>query len=171
MPQLIWPANCNLYIKAFMKTILLVTGSIALLSLMYACENADARYVDLNNGRTVKLVKDSTSGLMVDAETNEPLDIYVDTETRDTIDGRTGAIINGKVRKEDDGRYVYLREEKSPNRTAQVQADNEPTGAYKIKSGDYKKKVEKDGDIKIKDGNVKIKIDGETGERKVKIDD
>ncbi len=43
-------------------------------------------------------------------------------------------------------------------------------GSYKIKDGDYKKKVEKDGDIKIKDGDTKIKIDGETGEKKIKKD-
>jgi hypothetical protein len=41
---------------------------------------------------------------------------------------------------------------------------------YKTKSGDYKKEVEKDGDITIKDGDTKIKIDGETGEKKVKND-
>ncbi|MCE3281938.1 MAG: hypothetical protein K0Q66_675 [Chitinophagaceae bacterium] len=35
----------------------------------------------------------------------------------------------------------------------------------------YKKKVEDDGDVKIKDGDVKVKIDKETGERKVKRDD
>ena len=43
-------------------------------------------------------------------------------------------------------------------------------GEYKIKNGDYKKEVEKDGDITIKNGDTKIKIDGETGERKVKND-
>ena len=34
---------------------------------------------------------------------------------------------------------------------------------YKLKNDDYKKKVEKDGD-------TKTKIDGETGEKKVKKD-
>jgi hypothetical protein len=31
--------------------------------------------------------------------------------------------------------------------------------------------VEADGDVKIKDGDKKVKIDGETGEKKVKNDD
>ena len=45
-------------------------------------------------------------------------------------------------------------------------------GSYKVKRGDdYKKEVEKDGDVTIKKGNVKIEIDGETGEREVKVDD
>jgi hypothetical protein len=53
-----------------------------------------------------------------------------------------------------------------------VRSTTEPReGDYKVKSGDYKKEVEKDGDVIIKDGNKKIKIDGETGERKVKHDD
>ena len=43
-------------------------------------------------------------------------------------------------------------------------------GDYKIKDGDYKKKVEADGDVKIKKGDKTIKIDGETGERKVDKD-
>jgi hypothetical protein len=44
-------------------------------------------------------------------------------------------------------------------------------GETKIKDGEYKKEVEKDGDITIKDGKTKVKIDGETGEKKVKKDD
>jgi hypothetical protein len=39
-----------------------------------------------------------------------------------------------------------------------------------VKRDDYKMKVEKDGDVKIKDGDKKTKIDGETGEKKVKKD-
>jgi hypothetical protein len=116
-----------------------------------SCSNADSRYVDLNTGKTVKLEKDE-SGLMVNAETKHSVDIYVDTKTNDTIYGKTGKVINGHV----------VRTNDTWNYDADVNADDN--------GGDYKIKVEKDGDVKIKDGDTKTKIDGETGEKKVKKD-
>jgi hypothetical protein len=91
---------------------------------------------------------------MVRTDTRKPVEIYVDTRTNDTIYGPTGKVINGDVVKTKDGKYKY------------------EDGEYKIKDdqADYKKKAEKDGDTKIKDGDTKTKIDGETGERKVKRD-
>lgn len=135
-----------------MKLLGLVFVLPALL-IISSCDNSKARYLDLNTGERVELVKDESTGLMVNKETGEPVHIYVDTETNDTIYGRSGKVINGHVVKVD-GKYKY---------------DNDDE--YKIKTGDYKKKVEDDGDIKIKDGDSKTKIDGETGERKVKTDD
>ena len=88
---------------------------------------------------------------MINTETNEPVYIYVDTKTKDTIYGRTGEVINGHVYVTSDGKYKY-------------DGDDE----YKIKYGDYKKKVDGD-EVKIKDGDTKIKI--EDGEKKVKKDD
>ena len=46
-----------------------------------------------------------------------------------------------------------------------------PLRILSLKQDDYKVEVEKDGDVKIKNGNDKVKIDGKTGERKVKKDD
>lgn len=122
--------------------------------LWMACNNADSRYVDLNTGETIKLEKDE-SGVMVNAETKRPVDIYVDTQTNDTIYGKTGKVINGHVERSGDNTWVY-----------KVDSD----GEWKVKDDDYKMKVEKDGDVKIKDGDTKIKIDGETGEYKKKED-
>ena len=119
-----------------------------------SCESSRSHYLDLNTGKEVVLVKDEGTGLLVESETKKPPTyIYVDTEKKDTIYGPTGEVINGKLKKSDDGAYTY-------------------TGAYEYKSpdGDLKVEVEKDGDIKIKDGDSKIKIDGETGEKKVKKD-
>ncbi len=96
---------------------------------------------------------------MVNADTKEPVIIYVDTQTKDTIYGKTGKVINDHVMKTKDGKYKYVSTD-----------DMESEDAYKVKDGDYKKKVEKDGDVKIKDGDTKIKIDGKTGEEKVKKD-
>ena len=130
---------------------LIVPAIIAIASIWSACDNADDRYVDLSSGEKVKLEKDESTGLMVNAETKKPVYIYVDTKTNDTIYGATGKVINGYVVKTEDGKYKY-------------EGDDE----YKIKDGDYKKKVDGD-EVKIKDGDTKVKI--EDGERKVKKDD
>ncbi len=137
-----------------------------------SCNTQQSRYIDPNTGEGLALEKDEASGLLVDTATGEPVDIYVDTETRDTVWGKTGKVINGKIRREkaEGDTYVYIYDEPAVQQASEDKGD-EASGAYEIKDGDYKKEVEKDGDIKIKDGNKKIKIDGETGERKVKYDD
>jgi hypothetical protein len=128
---------------------LLVLTSVSVLVLFTSCKQE--RYRDLTADEYIEVKKDDKTGRMVNAETNEPVYIYVDTKSNDTIFGATGAVINGHVIKTSDGKYKY-------------DGDDE----YKIKDGDYKKKVDGD-EIKIKDGDTKIKI--EDGERKVKKDD
>jgi len=128
-----------------MKQLLL--ASLAVTLIFTACKRE--RYYDLTAGKYVDLEKDEKSGKMVNTATQEPVYIYVDTETRDTIYGATGDVVNGHVVKTSDGKYDI---------------DDE----YKIKYGDYKKKVDGD-EVKIKDGDTKIKE--EDGERKVKKDD
>lgn len=152
----------KIYILSVLAAAALVTAS---------CDNQQSRYIDPNTGEGLALRKDEASGLMVDTATGKPVKIYVDTQTKDTVWGKTGKVINGKIRREkaDGDDYVYVYDE--PVRTeVSGRKDNETSGAYEVKRGDYKKEVGKDGDIKIKDGNMKIKIDGETGERKVKYD-
>jgi hypothetical protein len=124
---------------------------------MVSCANEKGRYVDLRTGENITVEKDAETGMWVNADTKKPVYIYVDTKNNDTIYGKTGVVINGHVRKSTDNVYWY---------DVDLDADTE----YKTKSGDYKKEVEKDGDITIKDGDTKIKIDGETGEKKVKND-
>ena len=110
-------------------------------SLWIACNSASGRYLDLNTGKHISIEKDPQTGYMVNAETKKPVDIYVDTETKDTIYGRNGKVINGNIVKTEAGVYEYnvITERK----------DNA-------------------GEIKIKDGDTKIKI--EDGEKKVKKD-
>ena len=126
---------------------------VAVGCIMVSCENSGSHYVDLNTGKEVELVKDEGTGVWVESDTKKPPTyIYVDTKKNDTIYGPTGEVINGKIKKTDAGVYTYSAYE------------------YKSPDGDLKVEVEKDGDIKIKDGDNKIKIDGETGEKKVKKD-
>ena len=132
--------------------VLLCAGTFVVTS----CSYEKGRFLDLRTGKTIEVEKDPQTGAWLDADTKEPVYIYVDTEKKDTIYGRTGAVINGHVVRGDDNVYWY-----------DVDFDKE----YKVKDGDYKMEVEKDGDVKIKTENKKIKKDGETGEVKVKYDD
>ena len=130
---------------------LLIAGAAFMLSVSSCKENN--RYVDPNTGRPLTLVKDASTGLMVDETTKKPVYMYVDTETKDTVYGPTGKVINGHVVLEE-GKWKYTENEIK----------------LKGEGDDYKMEVEKDGDIKIKDGDRKVKIEGETGEKKVKND-
>jgi hypothetical protein len=120
-----------------------------------ACSREKAKYIDLRTGETIKLEKDPVTGFWINADTKEAPYIYVDTKSGDTIYGKTGKVINGHVVRSNDNVYWY---------------DADYDIEYKVKSGDYKKEVEKDGDVTIKDGDTKIKVDGKTGETKVKKD-
>src|ERR1700730_17393364 len=125
-----------------MKKIMLFVFGVISISMWMACNSASGRYIDLNTGKHINLEKDQQSGYMVNAETKKPVDIYVDTETKDTIYGRNGKIINGKVAKTTEGVYVYSETEHSRMENA---------GEIKIKNGDTK--------IKIEDGKTKVKRD------------
>lgn len=136
-----------------------------------ACSDsrAEDRYIDLTTGEPVELVKDEESGLMVNAETKKPVRMYVDTKTHDTVWGKSGKVINGSVRQDGEGQYIYLGSGDDDDNDYKYKQDG---AGYKKKIGDdYKVKVEDDGDYKIKNGDTKIKVDAETGERKVKKDD
>jgi hypothetical protein len=124
-----------------MKKVLLFVFGVITISMWMACNSAAGRYIDLNTGKHISIEKDPQTGYIVDSETKKPVDIYVDTETKDTIYGRNGKVINGKVVKTEEGVYEYhvITEPK----------DN--AGEIKIKDGDTK--------IKIKDGEKKVKKD------------
>lgn len=127
-----------------------------------ACSRTKDAYLDLRSGKTIEIEKDPVTGAWLNAETKEPVYIYVDTEKNDTIFGKTGVVINGHVVK-NNGVYWYDGDEDNIGWNDKVE-----DGDYKYKSGDYKEKIEEDGDVKIKDGDKKTKIDGETREKKVK---
>jgi hypothetical protein len=135
-----------------MKKITVILLTSVCLAAWMSCKNAEARYVDLNTGDRIKVKKD-TRGRLVNAADEKPVRFYVDTKTSDTLDGRTGKVVNGELVKVDDGTYEYLVVRET------LAADDE-----------FKRKIEEDGDIKIKTSKKKIKIDGKTGKRKVKAD-
>src|SRR5437868_13159052 len=134
-----------------MKKSMLVVLITAIITITWSCSR-NGRFVNLVNGESITLEKDPVTGAMIDKETKKPVYIYVDTKTHDTIYGRTGEVINGHVLTSEDGRYWY---DSDPERNVSVQRNSI--------NGEYKMKVEKDGDIKIKTDSKKIKIDGKTG--------
>lgn len=141
-----------------MKHVLFMSITASVLSLTGCKDQTDSDYYDLNRDKPVTLVKDENTGMMVDADTKQPVYIYVSTATKDTIYGVTGEVINGKVIKLEDGKYKY----------GDLKIKQDEDGDLKLKDGDYKKKIDADGDIKTKDGDTKKKVDGESGEIKNK---
>ena len=133
-----------------MKNVVLILLTVGCGIVWIACDEAQAHYIDLNTGERIKVVKDD-HGRLVNAEDRKPVRFYIDTKSKDTLDGRTGKVVNGELVKSEEGAYEYIS-------VQEALASDE----------DFKKKVEKDGDIKIKSGDKKIKIDGKTGEKKVK---
>lgn len=143
-----------------MKNVIAASSVFLGAIFMVGCADNDDRYVDLVSGKGIEIQKDEVTGAMVNKETGDPVYIYVDTRSNDTIYGKSGKVINGHVVLRDN-KYVYTEDEKLDVEDGQI----------KFKDGDdYKVEIEKDGDVKIKDGDTKTKIDGETGERKVKKD-
>ena len=154
-----------------MKTKVFLAATLG--CVMMACNSREARFLNLSSGEEVDLT-DNGDGQMVDARTGERVDYYyVDLDKGDTVDGRTGATLNGKLVRNTEGAWIVKGEGdewKATNETTGAKIKTED-GDYKYKNGDYKRKVEADGDVKIEGNGKKIKIDGETGERKVKKDE
>jgi hypothetical protein len=134
---------------------LFVLGVLAAAMLWSACSSKKGAYVDLRSGEKIEVEKDPVTGVWLNADTKEPVYLYVDTKKNDTLYGETGEVVNGHVVLSGN-KYWY---------DADLEKENKV-----VVSDDYKTKVEDDGDVKIKDGDTKIKIDGETGEKKVKND-
>ena len=174
-----------------MKTINLFGSALLLIAALSACSNnGEGRFLNLTSGEEVTLVRDD-DGNMVDEETGKPVLLYVDMKEKDTFYGITGEKVNGQLRREGKGVYVYNdgerkikidgdeykiedgdSKEKWEGDEYKYKDDNvkikREGGEYKIETDGYEKKVDEDGDVKIKTRDKKIKIDGETGERKVK---
>jgi hypothetical protein len=175
-----------------MKTV--IFSSVIMLSLggMYACSSSEkSPYVDLTSGKEVELIKDEKSGLMINAATDRPVILYVDTRSSDTFYNPASKIVNGKLQMVEQGVYVYNDGEKEikidgeeykmkdGDSKTKIEGDEykyengdvtikREGGEYKIERKGYTKKVDEDGDIKIETKDTKTKIDGETGEIKVK---
>jgi hypothetical protein len=127
--------------------------SLTTTEMSTAGTGASDAYIDLKTGSTV--TKDEASGRYVDASGN-PVDFYVDVNTRDTIYASTGQNVNNAV--------IYDNGEWRVDE-GKVKIDGDE---MKYKNGDTKVKVDGD-EYKSKSGDTKVKVDGD--ESKVKTDD
>ncbi|OAQ38262.1 hypothetical protein A5893_15845 [Pedobacter psychrophilus] len=139
-------------LKKTINVALLITPIVVLA----ACNNNKAKYEDLATGEKVYIIKDAETGMAIDSVSQKPVMFYVDLDTKDTINGTTGAVVNNQIVKDAEGKYEMAKSD------LEQQIDE-------MKSEDgVKIKVEKDGDYKIKTDDKKIKI--EDGEAKIKTD-
>ena len=61
-----------------------ITAVVVIMSLVWmSCSTEKDRYVDLRTGESIKLEKDSETGVWINAETKKPVYMYVDTEKND----------------------------------------------------------------------------------------
>jgi hypothetical protein len=118
---------------------------------------ASNQYVDLKTGQSTDLYYDNDKKMTYSSVNNEPVDLYVNVTTGDTVYGRGRYIVNNYVVKTPEGTY------KLDDSKVKVTKDG-----IKIKDGDKKLKIE-DGELKVKDGDKKYKADAD--EEKLKTDD
>lgn len=162
-----------------MKTNTLKTLAILILPALVACNNtsndnasadsletdsmqvSNASYVNLNTGEPVTIVRDTEKGYYVYSDTREPIEndlFFVDVNTRDTLYGKTGVVVNNAVIKSPSGSWT-LNE-------SMVERNGEE---IKVKTADGKLKIDGD-EMKYKEGDEnKIKVDGD--ETKIKTED
>ena len=134
----------------------LKTGLAVLVSpllIMAACSNKDSKYKNLQTGEKVYIIK-TESGQAIDSISGKTVEFYVNTETKDTIYGETGVVVNNKIIKTGDGVYKLVETETK----SEVEKLLESGDDVKIKvDGDEMKIKTDDKKIKIEDGETKIK--------------
>jgi hypothetical protein len=117
----------------------------------------NTKYVDLKTGQPVDLYYSEKKKRTYSANTDEPVDLYVNVATGDTIYGQGRYVVNNYVTKTTEGTY------KLDDSKIKIHGDE-----IKIKEGDKKLKIE-DGEMKIKEGDKKLKVEGD--EAKMKTDE
>ncbi|PWT97036.1 MAG: hypothetical protein C5B52_14530 [Bacteroidetes bacterium] len=71
----------------------------------YSKNFQDSAFVDLTTGQTVNVRYDKAKKMSYNAETNRPINFYVNTATGDTIYGAGRYIINNYIMKNDSGTW------------------------------------------------------------------
>ena len=98
-----------------MKQLKIITAFTFFIVGLVSCSGNAYRYIDLNTGKRINVIKDTATGYWVNAETKEPVVVYYDSETKDTLYGKTGEVINNKVVTKDGKYYYESTEEKEAN--------------------------------------------------------
>lgn len=133
--------------------------------------NTTAQYIDLNTNQPVELIWDEENNRALNKANNQPVEIYVNTATRDTIYG-PGYIVNHHVIRTDNGNWTL--DDTKIKRDGDELKIKKDGMKFKMEDGEWKMKtddgkIKSDGDeLKIKTDDGKIKVDD--GETKVKSD-
>lgn len=167
-----------------MRTIILKSFGVMLIPVFFACNNtsndnanadstatdmtaSEASYVNLSTGEPVTIVRDSEKGYYVYSDTKQPIEddiFFVDVNTRDTLYGTKGVVVNTAIIKSPEGSWT-LNE-------SMVEREGDD---IKIKTADGKLKIDGD-EMKYKEGEeTKVKVDGDetktkTADSKTKTD-
>ena len=120
---------------------------------------ADIKYIDLRTQKQVTVRIDTMRGEVINTETNEPMDLFVDPVKHDTIYGQTGTIVNNYVIKDESGYHVdTVRINTVEVHTVSATPEPEVAENGKYKEKDNKTKLKTDDEkIKVKNGKLKIK--------------
>ena len=108
------------------------------------------KYIDLKTNKEITVRIDTVLGSIVNDETNEPVDLFVEPATHDTIYGLTGTVVNNYVIHDPSGdvRVDTLKINSAP--VPDMDATHTGKVKYKENASGTKSKY-KDDDVKIKD--------------------
>jgi hypothetical protein len=129
---------------------------------------SEASYVNLSTGEPVTIIRDTEKDQYIYSDTKQPIErdlFFVDVNTRDTLYGTSGVVVNNAVIKSPAGTWT-LNE-------SMVERDGDE---IKIKTDSTKMKIDGD-EMKYKEGDgSKVKVDGDesktkTPDSKTKTDD
>ena len=112
------------------------------------------KYIDLKTNKEITVRIDTVRGSIVNDETNEPVDLFVEPTTHDTIYGLTGTVVNNYVIHDPSGdvRVDTLRINTNTAPVNDMDATHTGTGKVKYKeNASGTKSKYKDDDVKIKD--------------------
>ncbi|MBS1585985.1 MAG: hypothetical protein JSS82_10630 [Bacteroidetes bacterium] len=103
-----------------------------------------AKYYDLKSHKQITVRVDTVRGSVVNAETNEPVDLFVDQTKHDTIYGQTGTVVNNYIIR-DQGDYrvdtVRINSGETAAPAPEPTTTTEPADKMKSKSKGDKDKV------------------------------
>ncbi|HEU4472962.1 MAG TPA: hypothetical protein VFR58_17835 [Flavisolibacter sp.] len=131
------------------------SGNYAAMADSFQMNSEAGRYRDVRTGNPIRISVDRNTGAKLNAETKEPISryIYVMDDNWWVYDNEGSQL--GKARM-DNNKLLFEDNNNWVEYDVKWKNDDDES---KIKAGDTKIKVEKDGDTKIKVGDKKIKTD------------
>lgn len=149
------------------------SNNYAALADTFRTNSTAGNYLDPRTGKPLHIRVDTATGLHYNEATNEPIWRYVDKRDYKVYGGSgdnnamwdtvgTARMQSNRLEYRDSSNHWV-----SYDKAWRVK-DDKLHNDWKLKNGDSKIKVSKDGDIKVKDENGKVKYDANSG--KVKTD-